>query len=41
MIAEAVTVPARREAVSRQIWSQFSTMSLVLMRCSASPARGR
>jgi hypothetical protein len=31
-IAEGMTVPARREAVNRQISSQFSLMSRVLMR---------
>jgi len=36
-IAEGMTVPARSEAVSRQISSQLPVMSRVLMRLRASP----
>ena len=39
-IAEGMTVPARSEAVSRQISSQLSVMSRVLMRLRASPFSG-
>jgi len=39
-IADGTTVPARSEAVSRQISSQFSVMSRVLMRLRASPFSG-
>jgi hypothetical protein len=39
-IAEGMTVPARSEAVSRQISSQLPVMSRVLMRLRASPFSG-
>jgi hypothetical protein len=36
-IADGTTVPARRDAVSRQISSQFSAITRVLVRFRASP----